>query len=156
MTDLGSPQKPRAVLAFQIVAWIVSAILAIGVVRYISAFTQVQSVGSLPLPYWLGLLGRSLGLAVLVLALFSLRRRGATGRFAGMVAIALLFVAYVNHVFISPAPPIIPRLQYDNPAFGYTVERIFNLLFATLLLYWIYAYGLSAKARAYFNGKPAP
>jgi hypothetical protein len=129
--------------------------MLVGFVRLVLALAQAPSISAAPSSFWIATAGRVFAFAILTFTLFSLHFRKGLARLSGAFAIAVLFAAYVNHVFINPSPGVIPRLQYDNPAFGYTVERIFDFLFASLLLYWIYAYAFSRKAKAFFGGENA-
>jgi hypothetical protein len=68
----------------------------------------------------------------------------------------MCFVAYVYQVFLDPAPQVISRFEYKNPAFGLAAERVMNVLFMAVLLYWLFAYGFSSKAKEFFRGASAP
>jgi hypothetical protein len=150
MSDVVVIRKPRSVTILQLVALVGLVVLLIGVVRFLAVLGRVD-FAVLPFPFWVGLGSRAAGLALLAFTLVALRKRSPRARWLGVAVIAMCFGAYVYQVFIDPAPPVIPRLQYNNPEFGLAVERVVNVLFSILILYWMFAYGFSSKAREFFR-----
>jgi hypothetical protein len=138
------PAKPWSVTVLQVVAALLLAFSAFGAYRYVAGVAQYKRLGVdvsqvIPNIAWRA----ALPLALFVL-LFQLPKRTQIGRWLGVLFIAS-WLALPGYLFIFPAKPI-----------GDSISNILGALIGCLLItapfaWWLYAFGFSRKARAYFR-----
>ena len=140
-----APPKPIAVTIAQVIGVVAAAALAWVMTRYAIAFLEWQKFGSPP-PLWFLELGIRVAIfAAVALMLYELPRRTELGRWCGvlMILAILTFPIYLL-VTMQPEDTATPWAL-----FGFVLGFLVTSL---PVVYWLYAFAFSRKARAYFRG----
>ena len=101
-------------------------------------------------------LTRIISAAFCVVLIFAHRRRIKAARWIGLGFMVLLFAYYVYFTLYVPVGQRainLPRFQYNDPAFGLFVERLFGFC---IMLYWTWHASFSEKAKLYFSSWLTP
>jgi hypothetical protein len=148
LSGLEPPPKPRTVTFTQIVCWLVLAFAAIALIRY-TAFTiyywaNLQDRDSI----YLQLALRAAIVAYFLTTLLLLHKRRPLGRWLGVLTISSFFGLPVAGFINMDWPAEIGSAEILGAALG-------TVLLTAPVVAWLYLFGFSRKARAYFNGVPA-
>jgi len=138
------PPKPWAVTVMQVVGPVLLVAVSYAVVRNFMNMLQWQKAGVDITRMLTNYSTRAVIPLLLLYMLFQLPKRTQLGRWLGILLIALIIaVPLYFFVFVNPV-----RLSSSAAAMG----QLIGFLITTLpFLYWLYAFGFSKKARAYFR-----
>jgi len=138
------PRKPWAVTILQVVSAIFLVLVAVGIYRSVTALMEWRAAGVNVTQVLLGFAWRAAIPLLLFVMLYQLPKRTQTGRWLGILLIAG-FIAIPIYLFFFPAKPI-----------GTSISNTLGAAIGCLMLiapftWWLYAFGFSRKARAYFR-----
>lgn len=142
--------RPKAVWVYSVFATLWAVLVFIGILTTCSAFTS-GAIG--PPGLLLHLSWRLLMLAALLLSIKQSHQGKKSGRWSGLIAIGIVIATTISF-------PLLRAINIANtspdPSSSYVMGTIVGTLLALVLMtapaiYWFYAFGFSAKAKAYFR-----
>ena len=145
-------RRPLSVWFVVILATAIAALFAYGTATFLAALIS----GRWPLgQMWLGAalrLAVLIGIAGAVVGSF---RGTAWGRWLGLLFIVgMLAVTVRSATAPSKDDGPLKKFHYTDQAAGKVGERIGDVLFCSLAVWWFFAFGFSRRARAYFADAP--
>lgn len=142
-----APPRPRAAVFTIIMGWVVLALSTYAVIRYAWYFALSWKYLSRVQSIWMDIALRAAMVAYLILMVIAIQKRWKIGRWSGSLFILALIALPL--MAIKKAPP------FGSGQLGELVGYMLGLSLCVLpLVYWLYAFAFSRKARTWFNWVP--
>ena len=145
----GKTSRPKAVIVFQLVGTLITCLLTVGAVRTSAGLMQYWENNGIRI--LLINAGQWLAIAALAFTLINLFREKpkSMSRWLGVTFIVILYASIFNMQFLNKTK-FEPFFKYSDPSSGEFGELLGGALQLVVVLYWLYAYGFSLKARNFF------